>query len=317
VILARHAEALFWAGRQIERSETTARALGVVMQSVMHLPVVREQSEWVYLIEMLGLEGLHTGAPDSAAVAHFLFEDQHNPGSVSQTVAQMRENIRTVRDRIPVELWEEVNRLHLMLVSSGGLTAQEPFDLLASVRRGCQALSGVVAESMPRDEGYAFLILGRTLERAITTCRMLRVSCSRPDEWFEPAVVLRIVAALQAFRRAQGYDTDRMTLTTFLLQAETVPRSVYSCLRTGEQRLERLSSEIPGLTTPRRLCGRLRSELEFGTLDGDLARDPGGFLARIERELMELAEVIAAHAFAPTQNPLLHAQYVRPGGSQL
>ncbi|MCP3912534.1 MAG: alpha-E domain-containing protein [Actinomycetia bacterium] len=317
MILARHAEALFWAGRQLDRAETTARALNVTSQNLMHLPPGRAHNEWMALLTAVGLAESFAEAdqpPTSAEVAHFLFADADNPGSVVAAVFQLRENIRTVRDRVPVELWEESNRLHLAMTAAEAQRALEgePFELFASVRRGCQAISGVVAEAMPRDEGYTFLVLGRMIERALTTTRLLRHSWDRSPTDFDAAALLRTVSALQAFRRVEGYETDRVRLNRFLLRADAVPRSVFSCLNRAEARLSTLADAAPGLDSSRLLCGRLRSLLEFGDLGEALGEDAPGFLLQLEADLLQLAEVIAGHSFNPAHGPSLHSQFVRP-----
>ncbi len=318
MILARHAEALFWAGRQLERAEHTARALDLVSRNAMHVPNHRARSEWRLLLESLGAEqefSKRGRAPDSQPIARFLFDDPDNGGSVVSSVRLLRENVRTVRDRVPVELWEEVNRLHLELeaLSDPDSPPHEAFETYSSVRRGCQTITGVVAEAMPRDEGYAFLVLGRMIERAITTCRLLRTTTTSPSTLFDVAAVARLASSLQAFRRAEGYSDDRLALAVFLLRSEDVPRSVLSCLRRAEERLEPLLGLAPGLGPARQICGRLRSMLEFGDLDGEFQAEFGRFVVDLEDDLATMADLVSTHAFKPAQSPALHVQYVRPG----
>ncbi len=318
MILARHAEALFWAGRQIERAEHTARALDLVGRNAMHVPTHRVRSEWQILLESLGVDRDFAdsgGVPDSEPVARFLFDDHDNGGSIVSSVRLLRENIRIVRDRVPVELWEEVNRLHLELEARTGPGAalREPFETYSSVRRGCQTITGVVAEAMPRDEGYAFLVLGRMIERAITTCRLIRSTTTTSSTLFDVAAVARLASSLQAFRRAEGYSDDRVALAGFLLCSDDVPRSVLSCLRRAEERLEPLLGFAPGLAPARQMCGRMRSMLEFGDLDRELQADVGRVVVRLERDLVTMADLVSTHAFRPAQSPELHAQFVRPG----
>lgn len=185
MILARHAEALYWAGRQLERSEHATRALDVVVRNTMHYRMPRALAEWKLLLDVFALSYRYRaggGLLDRERVADFLFADADNPGSVVSSVRQLRENIRAVRDRVPVELWEEANRLHLDLAATDavGLLQEGPYQLFSSVRRGCQAISGVVAEAMPRDDGFVFFDSGRMIERSITTCRVVQFGLVAP-----------------------------------------------------------------------------------------------------------------------------------------
>ncbi|MEZ5281769.1 MAG: alpha-E domain-containing protein [Acidimicrobiales bacterium] len=318
MILARHAEALFWAGRQLERAEATTRALDVVGRNSMHLREQRAHAEWVAMLGLFGAAAppeARGRAADRDEVIRRLFLDGEHQGSVKATVFQLRENFRTVRDRVPVELWEEANRLHLEL-QRGDLARQlalTPFDLFTSVRRACQAMAGVAAEAMPRDETYTFFDSGRMLERCIITCRLARVGLADAGSGFEPSVLLRCSSSLQAYRREFGYADEPMRIATFLLCAGHTPRSVLSCLRRVDERLEALQEYGPGLGPARQLCGRARSNLEFGDVVGSLDNDALTFLDDIENALVGLSDVIAAYAFNPAHSPVLHAQFIRPG----
>jgi len=318
MILARHAEALFWAGRQLERAEHVTRAVDVCNRNAMHHRQNRALAEWLLLVEALGLNQQFKEADlpmESPAIVGFLFADGSNAGSVVSSVSQLRENFRTVRDRVPVELWEEANRLYLSLHRNNAMQPlhTEPFELFSSVRRGCQAMTGVVAEAMPRDEGYAFFVIGRMVERAIMTCRMIRFGVLDEHDVFDASTLLRMVSSLQAYRRHEGYDDDSMSLAAFLLQAEEVPRSVLSCLRQADSRLEPLQARAPGIAPARRVSGRMRSLLEFGDVEGSLEHDAGTYVMEVEAELVQLGSAISGHAFNPGHSPVLHAQFVRPG----
>lgn len=358
MILARHAEALYWAGRQLERSEHATRALDVVVRNTMHYRMPRALAEWKLLLDVFALAHRYRAAGgaldldlDRERVAGFLFADAANPGSVVSSVRQLRENIRAVRDRVPVELWEEANRLHLDLAATDavGLLQEGPYQLFSSVRRGCQAISGVVAEAMPRDDGFVFFDSGRMIERSITTCRVVQFGLIAPARdrggavgaegagpaaiaaspgdgaasdgdaaiegaVFDHSVLLRLVTSLQAYRRMVGYDEDPTALAAFLLRAEPVPRSVLSCLRRVGAHLDALQAAAPGLAPARLICGRVRSTLEFGDVEGALAEDPADYLTGIEAGAISLGDSIA-RAFNPVHAPDQHTQFVRPGAA--
>ncbi len=323
MILARHAEALYWAGRQLERSEHTTRALDVVARNTMHYRIPRALAEWGLLLDVFGLTDRFRATATTAVdldrtrVADFLFADATNPGSVVSSVRQLRENIRTVRDRVPVELWEEANRLHLDLgaVDAAHLLHEGPYELFSSVRRGCQTISGVVAEAMPRDDGYTFFDSGRMIERSIMTCRVIRFGLFGEARHFDHAILLRLVSSLQAYRRMVGHDHDRLALAAFLLRTELVPRSVLSCLRRVDDHLETLQRAAPGMAPARQVCGRIRSVLEFGDTERSLADDHARYLLEIESGVLDLGHMVASYAFNPIHSTGLHAQFVRPGGS--
>ena len=103
--------------------------------------------------------------------------DPENPGSILAAVEQARENARTVREQLSTELWESLNSFCLEL-RGRNLRADlefQPHELYGLVRRQCQTVAGVAAETMARDEGWRFFVLGWNLERAEMACRLLSV----------------------------------------------------------------------------------------------------------------------------------------------
>ena len=118
MMLARHAEDLFWAGRYIERAEDTARLLDVTYHGMLESPLLDPASAWRELLELLYLEQAFAakGLPvTDSAVTEFLVLDPGNAGSIVRSVARARDNARNVRERISTELWEAINILFLEL----------------------------------------------------------------------------------------------------------------------------------------------------------------------------------------------------------
>jgi uncharacterized alpha-E superfamily protein len=319
VILARHAESLFWAGRYLERAETTSRWLDVASRAAMHLLPDEAATEWSELLRALDLRADFEAGHDHTVrrdVATFLLSAPDNPGSVRSAVVALRENLRVARDRLPVELWEETNRLHLKV---SYLDVEATYDrgsheIYSMIREGCQTISGVMAEAMTRDEGHAFIGIGRMLERSVLTVGLLKVSFTNARGVFDGERVLRSSSALQAYRRLHGHGNDPVTTAAFLLETPNVPRSVFSCLRQAETRLDMLRAGSLSVSVPEQLAGRLRSRLEYGEIVGRLGADPQGVLTEVDHEIRALAESVTTHVFRPLGEAVIHAQFVRPGG---
>ena len=193
MILARHAEALLWTGRYLERAETTSRCLNYAANSITHLRADEARAEGELMVRTLGLqEELEAVGPleSQPQLVAFLLSDTDNPGSVVSAVIAVRENLRSVRDRIPIELWEEANGLYLRFPFLGHANAAPAglHEVLLMVRRACLAISGILNEGMRRDEGHAFVVVGRMLERSIFTVGLLEASHSdaRGVRWTPP-----------------------------------------------------------------------------------------------------------------------------------
>ena len=129
---------------------------------------------------MLNLDQVFAERNDEATaglVSEFLVLDDKNAGAIVSAVGRARENARSVRELISTELWEAVNTFWLELLARN-LRAdleEQPYELYGLVKRRCQMVNGVAAETMSRDDGWRFLMLGWMLERAEMTCRLLNV----------------------------------------------------------------------------------------------------------------------------------------------
>lgn len=315
MILARHASSLMWAGRYLERAETTARSLETELAVAIHLVPGAQVMEWRQVLAALGAIDVFDAdghVATQAGVVRFLLGNHDNPGSVVSSVRAVRENLRVARDRVPVELWEEANRLHLQLqeLSRSG---ERLSDVLMTVRRGCQAIGGVLGDTMLRDEGQAFIVLGRLTERITFTVDLLRIASAASDNPPDPAWVLRLTNSLQAFRRRHGHNTDLSVVTQFVLAAPDVPRTVLACLSRAEERLVELAQTAPVMAEARRRAGKMRSEVEFGYIGGNLASSAPEILDHLSVEARQLAHDLEAHTLTPVVAPTLHVQYIRPG----
>ncbi len=333
MILARHAEAMLWAGRYMERAESTARCFEIEANSIMYLMPDAARSEWEGLVSALGLEEEFAavgGMANRRDVAAFLLSDADNPGSVVSSVTSVRENLRAVRDRIPIELWDEANYLYLQLraLVNDRTINHEPHEVFLMVRRSCLALSGVLGDAMRRDEGHDFLVIGKMLERAVFTVGLLRARLADPEgvgglsgsgdssdprAWLDAARLLRLTSALQAFRRAHGHDPTANRVAGYLLSSRYTPRSVLSSLSVAEELLRGLSGVAPALDRPRRRAGLICARLELSDIEADLAADLPGLLGGLAADVGELAGAVPAAITPSLGSAALSAHYVRPG----
>ena len=260
MILARHAEALLWTGRYLERAENTSRCLNYAADSITHLRADEARAEGELLVRTLGLQDeLEAVGPleSRPQLIAFLLSDIDNPGSVVSAVTAVRENLRRVRDRIPIEMWEEANGLYLRFPFLGHAEAAPSglHEVLLMVRRACQAISGILNEGMRRDEGHAFVVVGRMLERSIFTVGLLEASHADSGGVMDATRMLRLTSSLQAYHRQHGNAPDFDSVVRYLLRAPDLPRSVLSCLGMAEDCLTGLGSTATALDRPRRKAG--------------------------------------------------------------
>ncbi len=317
-MLARHAESLFWAGREIERAESTARMLDVTYHGLLEAMPWEAERSWMDLLKVLWLDRPFAELEMSvraATVSEFLVFDPDNPGAILSSVGQARENARAARELISSELWEALNSFHLELRARNLRADVEarPHELYGFIKRSCQMIAGVAGETMPRDDGWRFFMLGWMLERAEMTCRLLDVRYSQLvtagakggfHHWLQ---TLKSASGSEAFRRRYRASMDPADVVEFLLLSRTFPRSVLYSLQAAENGLARLEAGSTHLARPQRLLGRTRSDLEFldtrELLDGDLHV----FLDQLLNGVRQVAEAVALQYFRSAQEHDLHA----------
>ena len=318
MILARHAEVLLWVGRYLERAETTSRCLNYAANSITHLRADEARAEGELMVRTLGLqEELDTGGQleSQPQLVAFLLSDTDNPGSVVSAIVAVRENLRSVRDRIPIELWEEANGLYLRFPFLGHANTAPAglHEVLLMVRRACLAISGILNESMRRDEGHAFVVVGRMLERSIFTVGLLEASHCDARGVMDATRMLRLTSSLQAYHRQHGNAPDPHSVVLYLLHAPDLPRSVLSCLGRAEEALTGLGANSAALDRARRKTALLRARLELGQIEEAMASDPVATLQGFAGQLVELAGEVHAGIVPPLAMATVQAQYVRPG----
>ena len=234
-------------------------------------------------------------------------------------VSAIRERLRSTRERIPIELWEEANGLYLRFREFGDieLPPERLHETLLMVRRACLAISGVLNEGMRRDEGYEFILIGRMIERSVFTVGLLVAGYTDPRGTMDATRMLRLTSSLQAYHRRHGHTPDPEGVVRYLLAGTDLPRSVLSCLLRAEESLRGVGSVAGALDGPRRRAGLLRARLELGEIEEAMAQDPLPVLTELHWDLTEVASEIAAGVVPPLGFPTASSEYLRPGGAHL
>jgi len=239
MLLARTAEAIYWAGRYLERAEDVARLVLVHGDSHVDLPVGQDVG-WAPLLAVVGADGSWSGSFTEAEVVEYLLVDAGNPSSVLASLGAARDGFRRARAVVPRQTWELCNDLWRQRGEKRQLarTREGRVQWLREVVSVCQRLNGTLWATMRRDEALAFARIGQHLERADLTCRVLRARADSvaPADAQDPYAGIRAMSVLQAldayqpFRRARPARPGPGSAAGFLLQDEAFPRSVASCV---------------------------------------------------------------------------------------
>ncbi|MEY3733347.1 MAG: hypothetical protein RL347_706 [Actinomycetota bacterium] len=258
-MLSRIAESFFWIGRYLERAHSTARMVAEHHQLMVEEAPIDEAGACAMLLDALSLEG----DAEAASLVAVVLGDASRSSTVAGAIAAARSNALAVRDVLSVEVFEALNAAHLSVVRGLGLArVDSPGVALHRVVERLLVVHGVIAWSMPRDEAYHFLVLGRSLERIDMTARLLAVQ--QDAVWPEsgPLAALRSAAAHSAYLRRAAVDGDGVR--EFLVLDPDFPRSMRRSAVEAEDAVRAIMAlGAGGGTELLREVGMLRSSLEF------------------------------------------------------
>ncbi len=280
-LLSRVADAVYWMSRYIERAENVARYIGVNLNLQLDLPL-NPANQWQPLIDTSGdTEEFAKGYGEAtqARVIEYLAYDHENPNSITSCLRAARENARSVREVISSEMWAQVNSMYLQIQTQRSMPEPERLlDAFRDIRLGCHLFVGVTDSTMTHNEAWHFMRMGRKLERADKTSRILDVKyfmllpktsdVGTPYDDIHWAAVLKSVSGFEMYRKKYGRITP-IEVVEFLIMDHEFPRAVNFCVRNAADSLYAITGTAPGTFRYRseQLMGRLRSELEFTSVE--------------------------------------------------
>jgi uncharacterized alpha-E superfamily protein len=242
-LLSRVAERIYWTSRYLERAETTSRLARVYGSLLLDLP--REAGlSWEALVQITGGGELYRELhpkPGTDAAERFFVADRHNPSSVRSSLAFARESVRTTRDIVPSEAWRSINELCLWVTQEldAETSHRRRYGIHSRVVERCQQLSGMLADTMSHDAAYQFFRLGRGIERADMTTRIIDVAAAmllgrenlaRFDNSLWMAV-LQSLSAYQMYRQKVRRRIHGPDVIGYLLRDTQFPRAIAFSLR--------------------------------------------------------------------------------------
>lgn len=283
-MLSRVADCLYWTGRHVERAENIARIIDVNQQLMLDVPLPRSQElhkNWLPIAACLGDDAAFAARSkksNAVAVTDFLVFSRDNPNSIVSCLCAARENARTVREQISTEMWEQLNRSYLWCVSHAASQTFErnQHDFFQRIKQISHLLQGITDTTMVHGEGWEFIQIGKYLERADKTSRVLddkyhilNQEGKTSDMLLQWVAVLRSCSARQAYQKVYVSQVTPVKVAEFLLLSESFPRSVRFSVEKLDQSLRRLSGVSPGqFSNPaERLAGRLLAELSYGAIE--------------------------------------------------
>jgi len=332
-MLSRVAEAVYWASRYVERAENVARFIDVSLNLMLESSGQSDR-DWASLVHTTGDQEVFEkkyGEATAESVTRFLTFDEEYSSSILSSVSRARENARSVRDIISREMWQELNEFYLMVMQAAqSVEPQDLIDFCARVKRAGIYFEGVTNATLSRGEAYHFAHVGRMLERADKTSRILDVkyfllqpgkasssqspmqsqsqsksSQSQSQNGASASVdqigwttLLNSASALQMYRQI-WHVTTPATVSEFLLLDRNFPRSILRCVRRAQESLHSVTGTRLGsfANESERLLGRLRSELDYANIEEIMAQGLHEYVDALQSQLNDVGGSIQKQFF--------------------
>ncbi len=308
-MLSRVAERIYWASRYLERIENTARLISVYDKLMFDLPK-NVGLGWYNLITLNSAEEAFKERyknQDERNVVKFLLGDDTNYSSVASCLKLARENLRTTRDVIPAETWEMINELHLFVVENlqQGINRSQRFNFLDGIIQSCQQIQGLMVGTMPRDFVWYFMKLGRNIERADMTTRILDAGARAERQILEDADainsqqiiwgnVLRSLGADQSYRRTVRASVKSTQVAKYIIEDPAFPRTITYCLSAIEDSLKSLPKHEIVLKEVTKIRNQIIKNVDYS----DLGEPMIIFLNDMQLDIASIHSLITNNWFA-------------------
>lgn len=308
-MLSKVAERVYWTARYLERVENTARLIRVYDNLLFDLPRTVNFG-WYNLISLNSADEQFEErykVHDERNVIKFLIGDESYTSSIFSSLKAVRENVRTTRDVIPEEAWELTNELSLYVQENiqQGVNRSKRHEFLDGVVKGCQQILGLLYGTMPHDAVWEFLLLGRNLERADMTTRILDAGVaaviqledddsalnSRQIIWGN---VLRCLGAGQSYRRTTRRAVQGDAVVHYLLEDKAFPRTIAHCMTAIIEASDCLPHSEPVVRELQEMQNNIFDDVDYEVLNENL-RD---YLNNLQLEIADIHKHIS-HVWFP------------------
>lgn len=315
-MLSRVADSIYWLNRYVERAENVARFIEVNLNLLLDSPSGTTQ-QWEPIILTTGdlpLFQKRHGQATAEKVVQFLSFDSAYPNSIVSCLRLARENARSIREVISSEMWQQVNAFYLMVTEvaqTGSLSdLSAVLKFFEEVKLQSHLFAGVMDATMTHNEGWHFGQIGRLIERADKTARILDVKYfillpsvnyvgSTLDE-LQWMALLKSASAYEMYRKQGGHRISPNAVAEFLVLDTEFPRSVRSCIIEAERSLHQITGTPVGTwrIPVERTMGRLRSDLDYITIDEIFEMGLHEYLDGLQSRMNEIGAKIFETFFA-------------------
>jgi len=246
----------------------------------LDLGITGDDAQWQPLVVTSGDEADYAkryGKANEKNVIRFLTFDEKNPNSILSCISSARENARTVREVIPGDLWERINELyHVVQRHSRKQRISDLQEFYKHIRMQSHLFTGLQEDAMSREEGWHFARMGRMIERADKTARILDVKyffllpspeyVNSPYDAVQWGAVLKSANAFEMYRK-QFHRISYRDVAQFLIFDPLFPRSMAHCVSAAKRSLSAICTATQQAPPAKMEMAKLESMLSSAAID--------------------------------------------------
>lgn len=312
-MLSRVAETIYWMCRSVERAENVARFIDVNHNLSIDLPE-EISGQWEPLLLTTGSLSLFESRYDiinQENVINFLSLDKNNPNSILNSLKKAREDARSVREIISSEMWRHINEMYLFVKDNSdnqNITTGDSNQFFRKLITDSSTFIGLMDTTFSHGEAWHFGILGRYIERADNTARIIGMKyyyllpsvhhVGTSIDILQWLALLKSASAFEMYRKSFG-KLDIKNIIQFLALERNFPRSIRFSLVAAERSLHEISGskKYDFANQAEKLMGQLRSELDYTDVDEIIERGLHEYLTYILERLNAIGESISTTFF--------------------
>lgn len=316
-MLSRVASSVYWLSRYVERAENVARFIDVNYNLTLG-ETDTLGNQWAPLVYTTGDQvpfEERYGEYSRENVLKFLLFDEENPNSILSCASLARENARTIREIIPAVVWEQLNQFYFLVRSATGVNAtlDQPQEFCERVRLASHMLVGATDATMSHGEAWHFSRVGRLIERADKTSRIVDVQyyILLPDahdvgsaldvvRW---SALLQSASALTMYRRQYGKILPDHVANFLILDAQ-FPRAMHFCVRKAQQSLRSITGSTAGtfLNLTEQRIGQLCSNMDYTSIENIIQQGLHQYIDGFQKQLNLVGKAIQDDFFTSKQS---------------
>lgn len=309
-MLSRVADSIFWMSRYMERTKSEIKLLQTNYVALQDNAI---KDNWKFIVEQYGskdvLKNNNFKNWSYSDALIYLITDKDNPSSIINNIFYARENARASQDHITKEMWQTLNNFYHFVRNdeiNHQLKYQDSMEAMEAIMQQSVLYVGMINTTMDRGVGYSFMSIGRHIEQALQTLKILSVKIKEIDyditnehEVTSFRYLLYSLSGYELYNKTYRGELTVQNIINYVLFNPIFTNSVYYALNRIKTRLERIreDSTAEAFNTVQFEVGKILSKFQYSKPDMEDGKKLLLYLEDIEEDISYLSNLFSKFYF--------------------